>query len=114
MKPPINPDPLADFDFDRMVDLAKTDPSGFARERRRLVDDAIEHALDSTGLGLFQMAIDADRFATAPGMPASRRALEMSLDTLRDLADAILMLERYTGRLTEQSCNLTQCHHSGN
>lgn len=86
--------PHPDDEFDRLARLALLAPDQFSKERDVLIQMAIQAAPNTDASLTFQRSIDTDRYTCSPGMTASRHLLNMSLDSVQALIEAMIELRK--------------------
>jgi hypothetical protein len=80
------------FNFDDWSALAATDPEQFTCWRDKAIRQLIDNSTNVSTCRALQMMIDAERYTTGPGINASLRVLEQSIDVLRALEPVISRL----------------------
>lgn len=88
----------SELDFDNLARLASEAPIRFSEAREKLIHEAMEVLPDDAA---FQNFIDADRFTYGLGKPACRHLLDMSLDTLQSLVEAMIELRKAVAEIEQ-------------
>lgn len=76
---------MKDFDFDRLTDIARTQPALFEEYRQRLLAQAVERSRNPARLASLQRRLDGAMAGSAASLDACMSVSELMVDSISEL-----------------------------
>lgn len=76
---------MKDFDFDRLTDIARTQPALFEEYRQRLLAQAVERSRNPARLASLQQRLDGALAGSAASLDTCMSVSELMVDSISEL-----------------------------